>query len=141
MNPVRFVLLVSAATVAAAQAPPASSWTVEPAPNPQIVASPAASVTTASPLRLVFHDQRMILTSPGRITGRDTKWLIPLTGALTFLLATDRKNMQDRIQPGASLRESSALASDAGVGALASIPLLLYWHAWREGDDYARTDR
>lgn len=143
MNPTRLLLLMLMAAAGGAQTPPALPSAVASASGFEAPAAPAESATidpprATSPVRLLLHDQRLIFTSPSRIRAKDAKWLVPLTGALTFLLATDRKNMEDRIHPDSQLSERSATFSDAGVAALASIPLLLYWHGWHDGDDYAR---
>ena len=127
----RVVLAMLAASVARAQMPSGAG-----APDSLDGAAGFSRVT--NPVGVLFHDQRLIFSSPRRITAKDAKWLAPLAGALTFLVATDRKNMQERIHPDAAWEERSAKVSDAGVAALASIPLLLYWHGWHSGDDYAR---
>jgi membrane-associated phospholipid phosphatase len=136
-NPTWLVLLLLAAAVAGAQTPQASSWTVPPKPDPRAAVSPTAPVPTSA-VRLLLHDQQIVFTSPSRIAPKDIRWLAPLTGALTFLLATDRRNMQERIHPDGLPRARSAPASDAGVAALAGIPLLLYWYGWHNADSYAR---
>jgi membrane-associated phospholipid phosphatase len=138
--------LILTATFAAAQTPAAPSANASDpeappaaeAPGPDSVAPPAPLRRGAGVAGLLLHDQRLIFLSPSRITVKDAKWLVPLTGAFTFLLTSDRKNIEDRIHPDALWRARSAVASDAGVAVLAGIPLLLYWHGWRNADSYAR---
>jgi len=87
------------------------------------------------------HEMSFSSLKPSCCMAKPTEWmtwLVPLTGAIAFLVVTDRRNMQARIHPDASLRERSSIVSDTGVGALASVPLLLYGRGWHEGDGYAR---
>ena len=122
MDSIRVVPLMLTAVAVAAQTPPAAP-TAQPSTNP---------------LRLLLHDQRIIFTSPSRIAAKDTKWLAPLAGTLAFLFATDHMNIDELFQKSASVREGSAVAGDAGLAVLASIPVFLYWHGWHDADGYAR---
>ena len=86
----------------------------------------------------VLHDQRQIFASPFRIQKRDLEWLLPLSGSLVFLIASDRRNMTERLHTDGSSRNESAKVSDAGLFSLASVPVALYWWGWRHDDRYAR---
>lgn len=87
---------------------------------------------------VVLRDQKRILTSPGRIGRAELKWLLPLAGAIGYLIATDERNMRERVRVNALARERSSMVSNASAGALAAIPLYLYWRGWRYGGDEAR---
>jgi membrane-associated phospholipid phosphatase len=137
--PIRLGLLLLAGAAAAAQTAPVTAGSAADLWTRATPTDPATHRHRATnPVRLLLHDQRLIFLSPRRITASDTKWLVPLTGTLTFLLVSDRKNMQDRIHPDTLLQQRSAIASDAGIAALASVPLLLYWRGWHDADGYAR---
>src|ERR1035441_8977059 len=88
-------------------------------------------------IRQVLHDQRIIFTAPSRTTPKTLRWLLPLAGGIAFLIATDERNMRERIHTTA-VSDRSLKISDAGTAGLAAIPLYLYWHGWHQGDDYAR---
>jgi membrane-associated phospholipid phosphatase len=97
----------------------------------------ADSSAGALPGRLL-NDQKRIVSSPGRIRLAHLKWLLPLAGATGLLLATDRRNMQERIRTNPLAWDRSSTISNAGLGALAGIPLWLSWSGWHHGDDEAR---
>lgn len=103
----------------------------------QLTPAPADASAPTLPRRLL-DDQKGILTSPRRIRAANLKWLLPLAGVTGFLLATDQRNMQERIRTNPLARDRSAMVSNASLGVLASIPLYLYWRGWRQGDDEAR---
>ena len=87
-------------------------------------------------LRLLVRDQRTILTSPARIRSRDLKWLLPLAGSAGWLLTSDQRNMRERIRTNPLARDRTLAVSNAGTGALATIPAFLYWWGWRHADSY-----
>lgn len=120
-------------------APPSGSPAeTEPGTAPAVSTGNAA----ASPVRLGFvrtliHDQRILTTAPTRTTTRDLRWMVPLAGGIAFLLATDARNMHERIHT-ADVRYRSLKISNGGAAALAGIPLFLAWRGWHEGDNYTR---
>ena len=86
----------------------------------------------------IVRDEKSILTSPAQIKGKDLWWLVPLAGTTGFLLASDERNMRERIRTDALAQSRSRFISDAGVGSLALIPAAVYWWGWRHSDDYAK---
>jgi membrane-associated phospholipid phosphatase len=107
----------------------------------RVLGQPAPAPSDSSARTLpgdLLDDQKRILTSPGRIRVADLKWLLPLAGAMGFLLASDQRNMQERIRTNPLARDRSSTVSGASLGVLAGIPLWLYWRGWRHGDDEAR---
>ncbi|HEV8038950.1 MAG TPA: capsule assembly Wzi family protein [Bryobacteraceae bacterium] len=78
------------------------------------------------------------MTSPAHIHRKDLWWLVPLAGSTGFLLATDQRNMRERIRTDALAQSRSRFISNAGLGSLALIPAVVYWWGWRNADDYAR---
>ena len=68
---------------------------------------------------------------------RDFTWRT-LAASLAFLAVSDQRNMQERIHTNAAARDHSATISNVGVGSLAAIPALIYWHGWRYGDNETR---
>ena len=101
-----------------------------------VYAAPAAPYQIGF-IRQVLHDQRIVFTAPSRITTRELRWLLPLAGGIAFLIASDGRNMQERIHT-TTTRDQSLAISNAGAAGLAAIPLYLFWRGWHEGDDYAR---
>ncbi len=88
--------------------------------------------------RAVLRDQKMLWTSPARLQARDLKWVLPLTGSVGWLLATDKRNMSERIRTNPLARDRSLTVSYAGLGSLAAVPVFLYWRGWRHADSYAQ---
>ncbi|HUI57756.1 MAG TPA: capsule assembly Wzi family protein [Bryobacteraceae bacterium] len=102
------------------------------------VSEPAtANFQSGGFVRQVLGDEAHIFSSPLHIRSADLKWLVPLTGTISFLVASDRRNMQERIHTDAPARNRSLVAGDAGLGSLAAVPTVLAWWGWRHGDDYA----
>jgi hypothetical protein len=46
------------------------------------------------------------------------KWLLPAAGAFTFLIATDRRNMQERIHPSEGFRDRSTARQSRKLSAI-----------------------
>jgi membrane-associated phospholipid phosphatase len=86
----------------------------------------------------VLKDQRSIFTSPLRLKKHDLEWLVPLSGAAGYLIASDRRNMDERIHTNISAQETSAHVADAGLFALAAVPAAVGWWGWRHDDSYAK---
>ena len=105
----------------------------------------AKSVEAASPaersiagfLTDILRDEKSIVTSPARVKGKDLSWLVPLAGGAGFLVASDERNMRERIKTDAAIRSKSLSISNMGSGSLAIIPAVVYWWGWRHADDYA----
>ena len=85
----------------------------------------------------VLRDEKSIFTSPAKVKSKDLWWLIPLGAGTGFLLASDERNMQERIKMNAVAQSRSRFLSDAGLGSLVVVPGAIYWWGWRHGDDYA----
>jgi membrane-associated phospholipid phosphatase len=120
--------------VLSAQSVPASS----PIPPQSPVANPDPHSSTGF-IRPILQDQGAIFTSPARIHARDWKWLLPLAGSVGFLLASDERNMTERIHTDPLARERSLKVSNAALASLALVPAYLYWSGWRHGDDYTQS--
>ncbi len=86
----------------------------------------------------VLRDEKSIVMSPAQVKGKDWSWLIPLAGTTGFLLASDERNMRERIKTDAVAQSRSRFVSDAGLGSLAFVPAIVYWWGWRHADDYAK---
>ncbi len=84
----------------------------------------------------VVLDQKSILTSPRRVKKTDMAWLLPLAGGTAFLLATDERNMTERLHTNTLAESRSAGISNLGLASLALIPSAVYWWGWRHGDTY-----
>ncbi len=85
----------------------------------------------------IVRDQKWILTSPAHIQRKDLWWLVPLAGGTGFLLASDARNMRERVGTDALAQSRSRFISNAGLGSLAIVPAAVYWWGWRHADDYA----
>lgn len=123
--------------------PPGASVPSGPDSNAAGWATQAAGASPGSPsvrgfFTDIVRDEKSILTSPRQIKGQDLWWLVPLAGSTGFLLASDERNMRERIRTDALAQSRSRFISDAGVGTLALIPAAVYWWGWRHSDDYAK---
>ena len=85
---------------------------------------------------LVWHDEIRLITSPAHIGKKDWQWLLPVAGATAFLLASDQRNMSERIHTDAKARDRSLTFSNLGLGSLTAIPTFLAWQGWRNRDGY-----
>ena len=84
----------------------------------------------------MWHDEVLVFSSPAHIRTKDWQWLLPLTGATAFLLATDNRNMQERIHTNPAARNRAGAASNVGLGALSVVPIFLAWQGWRNREGY-----
>lgn len=87
--------------------------------------------------REFLKDQRRIWRAPEKLRERDLRWLLPATGAMGWLIATDERNMRERIHSDTQVRDRSGRVSDAGLVGIAAVPAYLSWYAWRNNDEYA----
>lgn len=85
----------------------------------------------------IANDQLQVFTSPFRAKKRDLEWLLPLSGGIAFLMASDTRNMTERLHLDANSERESSRISDAGIFTLAAVPAGLYWWGWRHDDTYA----
>jgi membrane-associated phospholipid phosphatase len=86
-------------------------------------------------VRQFGRDQDRIWTSPAHFHKKDLRWLLPAAGGAALLIATDGRNMQERIRTGISAQDHAVAVSNLGLGGLAAIPAVLAWHGWRERDN------
>jgi membrane-associated phospholipid phosphatase len=99
--------------------------------------SPAAAQDTAHQLpSFIWHDQVRFVTSPAHAKRQDLAWIAPLVGVAGFLLATDQRNMSERIHSNPSMVGRSQTFSNVGLGTLAGIPAFLLWQGWRNRGTY-----
>ncbi|HWE52292.1 MAG TPA: capsule assembly Wzi family protein [Bryobacteraceae bacterium] len=98
---------------------------------------PATAPPRADFVRQAIRDERDIFSAPFHVKPRDVRWIAPLAGAIALLVATDARNMQERIHTS-GVADRSLKVSDAGSAALGAIPVYLWWRGWHEGDDYSR---
>jgi membrane-associated phospholipid phosphatase len=102
------------------------------APQPQNNAAPLPPPPQPEPITLagtpkrILFDQKAIWTSPLHIRPIDAFWLLPL-GALTgTLIGSDQHTMTDLIHINTTDQNHFKTLSDAGVGALAVMPVSMY---------------
>lgn len=100
-----------------------------------VLTAAAQTTLTGFPL-LVGQDQAHFLSSPSRIVKRDWRWILPVAGTTAFLIATDSRNMQERIHTNADARDRSLMLSNIGLGTLITVPGLIAWQGWRHRDSY-----
>jgi membrane-associated phospholipid phosphatase len=107
-------------------AAPLLAQTIQPSPQPWTIRF----------ARETWHDETHIFTSPAHIAKKDWQWLAPFAGATAFLLATDRRNMTERIHTDRLAIDRSNAISNIGLGSLAVVPVFLGWQGWRHRDSY-----
>ena len=93
---------------------------------------------TGGPWHILARDQKAILTSPLHIARKDWKWVLPAAGTFAWLLYSDERNMRERLHAGPFAQDRSVAISNAGLGALVTLPVYLYWRGWHRADDDAR---
>lgn len=105
-----------------------------PGPNSALsYTRPVESITKA-----ILRDQKRIWSSPAKIRTRDMAWVAPFAGATAFLVASDERNMKERLHSNPQSRNRSALVSNLSLGTLAAVPAYLSWYGWKHSDEYAR---
>ena len=84
----------------------------------------------------LWNDELHILASPARVAKKDWQWLVPFAGATAFLIATDDRNMAERIHTNAAARDRSLTLSNVWLGTLVAVPAFVGWQGWRHRDSY-----
>jgi membrane-associated phospholipid phosphatase len=84
----------------------------------------------------VLQDQRLVWQAPLRTHRNDLKWLLPAGTLVGLLLATDDRNVQERLHANGAIRNRADRTSNWSLAGITAIPFYLSWQAWRSNDTY-----
>jgi membrane-associated phospholipid phosphatase len=98
----------------------------------------AQSALRPLPWRLLGVDGKSLASAPAEAK-RHWKWIVPAAGGIAWLVATDARNMSERLHPNEAARNRSASVSNVLTAGFAGLPLYLSWRGWHDGDRNARS--